>query len=814
MKLKKIDRVDISLKQLIDVDSSTGITRCVDCIGNGMILMASVSKNVSVRDSFIFKNLSDIVKGTNGVLTSVTNGILTLSIDPNAISAETSLSELSDVAIAGLADNDYLVYNSVSKKWENSQASFVPTTRTITINGVIQDLSANRTWTISSGSGTVTSVTGTGTVSGLTLSGNVTTSGSLTLGGSLTLTSGNVTTALGFTPISQATADGLYYPLSSNPSNYVTSSSLSSTLSSYLTIASATSTYQPIFTTQNGLTYGSGFLKLGGQLTQNTTIDGKEGLYSLSLIEMSQLTLQASDLNNTTEINLTTTQMQIKTPLYSSASVGDVLTLLDPATGEVEFQAPTGGSGGGDMSKSTYDTDNDGIVDKAETVQIIVRNSTGSTLTKGQVVYLSGATGNRPNAILADASTEATSSKTIGLVVANIANNTDGQVAVNGTLHDLDTSAFSDGDTLWLSETAGTYQANTPPAEPAHSVFIGYVARAHSTQGRIVLAIQNGYELNELHGVLVPSPSNNDVLYYDGSTSLWKNKALSKSDVGLGNVDNTSDANKPISTATQTALNAKQDTLVSGTNIKTVNSTTLLGSGNIAVEPTITQTTSADYYRGDKTFQPHNIASITDATDVGKNLVKLTNPSAIRYLRINADNTVDAITSGTLISDLGIATTLVLAKDNSIYSHTGNTTNTLVWSQSIAPNTFVTNDLIEWIMQLNTNTPNGTNVSYRIYINTSSSLTGATLLGTLSNSVGTGNAGFQRNIFVTATGSSGNLRVFPTASSASLSYTGGSLNASNITVDTTVTQYFIVAIQNGNTTATTSVQGNMIRLTR
>jgi hypothetical protein len=35
--------------------------------------------------------------------------------------------------------------------------------------------------------------------------------------------------------------------------------------------------------------------------------------------------------------------------------------------------------------------------------------------------------------------------------------------------------------------------------------------------------------------------------------------SLSKSDVGLGNVDNTSDANKPVSTATQTALNLKAD---------------------------------------------------------------------------------------------------------------------------------------------------------------------------------------------------------------------------------------------------------------
>ena len=58
---------------------------------------------------------------------------------------------------------------------------------------------------------------------------------------------------------------------------------------------------------------------------------------------------------------------------------------------------------------------------------------------------------------------------------------------------------------------------------------------------------------------------------------------LDKSDVGLGNVDNTSDADKPISSATQSALNAKQATLVSGTNIKTINGTSLLGSGDITI---------------------------------------------------------------------------------------------------------------------------------------------------------------------------------------------------------------------------------------
>ena len=59
--------------------------------------------------------------------------------------------------------------------------------------------------------------------------------------------------------------------------------------------------------------------------------------------------------------------------------------------------------------------------------------------------------------------------------------------------------------------------------------------------------------------------------------------SVTKTQVGLSNVDNTSDANKPISTATQTALNTKQDALLSGTNIKTINSISLLGSGNIDI---------------------------------------------------------------------------------------------------------------------------------------------------------------------------------------------------------------------------------------
>jgi hypothetical protein len=58
-----------------------------------------------------------------------------------------------------------------------------------------------------------------------------------------------------------------------------------------------------------------------------------------------------------------------------------------------------------------------------------------------------------------------------------------------------------------------------------------------------------------------------------------------KTSLALNNVDNTSDLNKPISTLTQGALDNKQATLISGSNIKTINSTTILGGGNLQVAP-------------------------------------------------------------------------------------------------------------------------------------------------------------------------------------------------------------------------------------
>jgi hypothetical protein len=161
-------------------------------------------------------------------------------------------------------------------------------------------------------------------------------------------------------------------------------------------------------------------------------------------------------------------------------------------------------------------------------------NGTGSTITNGSVVYISGAQGQRPSITLADADTEATSSKVFGVVAENIASGSEGFVATFGIVNGLDTSGFSAGQSLWLSSTAGQL-TNVRPTQPAHSVFIGYCLHVNASSGRIFVNPQNGYELEELHNVLITSPSDKQALTYEASSGLWKNTSVDSLPSQTGN---------------------------------------------------------------------------------------------------------------------------------------------------------------------------------------------------------------------------------------------------------------------------------------
>ena len=167
------------------------------------------------------------------------------------------------------------------------------------------------------------------------------------------------------------------------------------------------------------------------------------------------------------------------------------------------------------------------FVGEARKVYVTARNNTGSTIAAGKVVYLSGATGNKPTVALAQANAEGTSARVIGLTVESIANNADGKVITSGVAENIDTSAFSAGDVVYLSATTAGGMTTTLPTQPYHGVALGIVTRANANVGSVEVQVNNYQELDELSDVLVTSPANLDLLSWDSASSTWKNKTFS-----------------------------------------------------------------------------------------------------------------------------------------------------------------------------------------------------------------------------------------------------------------------------------------------
>jgi hypothetical protein len=158
-----------------------------------------------------------------------------------------------------------------------------------------------------------------------------------------------------------------------------------------------------------------------------------------------------------------------------------------------------------------------------------VYNDSGTTLTKGQAVYISGAQGNRVAVKLARADVEATSFGTIGLVAETMANGAEGFIIVSGALYKLDTSALVAGATVYVSPTTAGALTTTKPQAPDQLVVVGWVERVDNIVGSIYVKVDNGYELDELHDVRITSPQSGNVLIYDASTTptgVWKNANL------------------------------------------------------------------------------------------------------------------------------------------------------------------------------------------------------------------------------------------------------------------------------------------------
>lgn len=159
--------------------------------------------------------------------------------------------------------------------------------------------------------------------------------------------------------------------------------------------------------------------------------------------------------------------------------------------------------------------------------------------------------------------------------------------------------------------------------------------------------------VHRIHGIDMQSgtPTANDVWLYGGAPAKWQHQSVktvnSTSIFGSGDI--------PTGTVTSVAA------LTIGTSGSDLGSTVANGTTTPVITlnvPTASAANRGALSAADWSTFNGKQASI-GLTTIGNSIATLTNPSAVTYLRVNANNTVSAISLATLKSELGLGSAVV-----------------------------------------------------------------------------------------------------------------------------------------------------------
>ena len=338
---------------------------------------------------------------------------------------------------------------------------------------------------------------------------------------------------------------GAFYPLNSNPSNYVTGSVVRPSetgvfyptsnpsgyitgvdLSAYVTgnVVRPSETGNFITASQTGAFYAasnpSGFIT-GVNLSNYSTIAFSTGISGSLQNQITNLNNQTGNYYPTsnpsgfiTGVDLSAYITGINNIVYTTGNQ-DVSGLKDFQTRPTVLDIPVLVSG-----------------DAVDLIHLYGKNDQGSTIYKGQPVYINGANGANPLIKLASNTGERTSSKTIGLLSQNLSVNAFGYIITEGVLEGFDTSAGAAGDPMWLGPTGNIiYGTGNKPYGNNHLVSLGFVLRSNNNNGKVYVKVQNGFEIEELHKVYAINPSNKDTLLYNSGSGAWFARQLNTGDI-------------------------------------------------------------------------------------------------------------------------------------------------------------------------------------------------------------------------------------------------------------------------------------------
>lgn len=159
-----------------------------------------------------------------------------------------------------------------------------------------------------------------------------------------------------------------------------------------------------------------------------------------------------------------------------------------------------------------------------------------SAITKGQVVMFTGAVGASGVPTGAPATGITDGAYIMGIAAEAIPLNDFGLVQSFGTLRNVDTSGYADGDILWYDPSVTGGLTKTKPSAPNVKVQMAAVINGGSSGGGTILirinpgSVLGGTDSNVQFGTL----ANDDLIAYDSTLGYWKN--IPGSSYGTGTV--------------------------------------------------------------------------------------------------------------------------------------------------------------------------------------------------------------------------------------------------------------------------------------
>lgn len=146
------------------------------------------------------------------------------------------------------------------------------------------------------------------------------------------------------------------------------------------------------------------------------------------------------------------------------------------------------------------------------------RNVSGAQIDNGTAVKIVGATGNKPQIEKTTTTNPWDGYSCIGLATEDIGNNSNGYVTTTGLVRDVDTSSWSEGDALYLSNVTPGALTNVYPTPPEVATHVGVVVRQHATDGEILVSIATVPPLTLLADTFGTPSADGDFYTWDQTT--------------------------------------------------------------------------------------------------------------------------------------------------------------------------------------------------------------------------------------------------------------------------------------------------------